>query len=119
MVWGFDSPRSFVNNDDMEGRFLGGGGIGHVLVGGDIYLSADDLATLFFVIGSRWGLTALESSDMAGAGGAHTLIALAERVDTLRSELLKREVEDIFTSDLPMADFDLNPEFFWEEDSNG
>lgn len=102
-------------NEDMDGMFLGGGAIDHVVEDGDIFLSANDLATLFLVTGINWGQIALAYDDIAGAGGAHVLLEVSQKIDELRSELLKREAEALFGQELPFADFDLNTDFFGEE----
>lgn len=83
-------------NDDMEGNFLGGGALKHVVSGGEIYLNSYQLAGLFVITGEHWMAAAVAHQDPMGAAAAELLMILSEKIDTLRSEILKREIEASF-----------------------
>lgn len=89
-------------NEDMDGQFLGGGAIDHVIQGGDVYLRADQLATLLSQTGVRMAISALTANDSASATAAHFIMIISTKLAELRSELLKREIESSWSP----ADFD-------------
>ena len=82
-------------NIDMDGQFLGGGGIDHAIVEGDVFLKAEHLAILLGQTGIRMGMHALSLGDAAGGVTAHMLLTISEKLYELRSELLKREAEGL------------------------
>lgn len=79
-----------------ENGVLGGGGLGYVVQGGEIYLKADDLAGLFGHTGAAMGVQAITTGDVNGGTVAHALLLIAEKTDALRSHLLKEEAEKSF-----------------------
>lgn len=82
-------------NIDMDGQFLGGGGIDHAIVEGDVYLKAEHLAQLLGQTGVRMGLHAIAVNDSASGVTAHMVLTISEKLYELRSELLKREAEGL------------------------
>jgi prophage antirepressor-like protein len=85
-----------VANEDMEGVFLGGGALEHVVSEGEIYLRADQMATLLGQTGTRMALSSIRENSTELAGTANFLIIVSEKLYELRSELLKREAERLF-----------------------
>ena len=80
----------------MDGAFLGGGAIEHVVSNGEIYLRSDQIARLLGETGIKLGLTAIQENDPDTASAAHLLMTISEQLYLLRSELLKREIEKSF-----------------------
>jgi hypothetical protein len=80
---------------DMDGAFLGGGGIDHAIVEGDVYLKAEHLAQLLGQTGVRMGLHAIAMNDSPSGVTAHMILTISEKLYELRSELLKREAEGL------------------------
>lgn len=78
---------------------MGGGGLSHIVSGGEIYLNADQLATLFTNVGTRMMAVAAANEDNAGGAAALMMMSMSERLNELRSELLKREIEASFSPD--------------------
>jgi hypothetical protein len=82
-------------NIDMDGQFLGGGGIDHAIVEGDVFLKAEHLAVLLGQTGLRMGFHAINVNDESSGVTAHMLLTISEKLYELRSELLKREAEGL------------------------
>lgn len=81
-------------NEDMNGLYFGGGAIDHVVTEGDIFLRANQVARLIGSTGVKMAISSLQHNDPAGAGTAQFLMLVSEKIYELRSELLKREIED-------------------------
>lgn len=88
-----------MNNEDMDGAFLGGGAIEHAVKDGEIYLRANQVAQLLGQTGVKMALQAIQDNDPASASTAHFIMIISEKVYELRSELLKREIEASFSFD--------------------
>lgn len=86
-----------------DANILGGGGLGYVVDGGEIYIKAEHLASLFSQTGAAMGIQAITTDCQATGAVAHALMLVAEKTDALRSELLRREAE---ASLLAMLDLD-------------
>lgn len=82
-----------------ENEILGGGGLGYLVQGGEIYLKAEDLSSLFGYTGARMGIQAITNGNPVDGAVAHALLLIAEKTDALRSELLRKEAEASFTAE--------------------
>lgn len=78
---------------------LGGGGLGYVVQGGEVYIKADDLSQLFAHTGAQMGVHALLNNDQVGGAVAHALLMIAEKTDALRSETMRQEIEASFAAE--------------------
>jgi prophage antirepressor-like protein len=74
-------------------NFLGGGGIDYVIHDGDVFLRANELASLLGHTGVRMTIAAIKGNDTGTATAAHFVMILSEKLFDLRSELLKQEIE--------------------------
>lgn len=90
-------------NEDMDGVFFGGGGIDHLFKDGNLFLRADQMIMLFTTVGLKLGVSAIQLNEESTAGGAHMLLTIAQQLDILNSELLKREAEAL-VGELPGLD---------------
>lgn len=83
-----------MNNDDMEGNYFGGGSVMHTVKDGEIYLDSLQVAQVLSQTGIRIALSAIRENNHTNATSAHMIMVIAEKVFELRSELLKRELDD-------------------------
>jgi hypothetical protein len=91
----------------MDGNFIGGGGLSHIVSGGRIFVDSEELTTLFFITGARMARRAHDTQSRDRAIIASVFSDIAEKFDELRMELLKREIEASFTPDELTTLFDL------------
>lgn len=82
-----------MSDNEMDGQYLGGGYIEHIVQGGEIYLSAIDIATIFNNSGLSLGHKALTEADSIMTAQAQALLVLGFKMKELRSELLRQEAE--------------------------
>lgn len=85
-----------MDNSDMEGSFLGGGEIAHVMHDGEVYLSADHLSQLLFNAAYREIEYQKQTGNQEGGLLVQWNLILSEKLADLRSELMKREIEASF-----------------------
>ena len=72
----------------------------YVVQGGEIYLKADQLITMMMKVGYNMANNSVKYQDLRGAGAAEMLMEVALKLDELRSELFKREIEKSFFIDV-------------------
>lgn len=98
-------------NEDMDGTFLGGGALDHVVHDGEIYLRSDQVAQVIGSTGIKMAIAAIQMNDSSSAATAQFLMIVSEKIFELRSELLKREIEAV------LPDFGLiDPQSFFDLD---
>lgn len=79
-------------NEDMEGKYFGGGDIRHAVQDGMIYLNAGDIVQLFIDSGADLADYGLDSDDELVCEQGRTMMILAYKINELNSELLNREI---------------------------
>jgi hypothetical protein len=101
-----------MDNSDMDGAYFGGGELEYVVQDGEIYVNLDQLSAMFLATANH-NLGPAQDGEFVSVVLVHALSSMAEDMDRLRSELLKREIEasfkldDFETSTFEMIDFGL------------
>lgn len=83
-------------NEDMAGKYLGGGMLKFAVKDGEIYLHSQQIAQILYNVASSLYNSGIEAGSKESLVGAQLIAYMSNEFTMLRSELLKREAEKLF-----------------------